>query len=332
MEYTIIKYTDNYEEEWDRFVLEQSMNGTFLHSRRFLNYHPTGRFIDSSYVVYDEKNHLVAVCSACEKMENGEKVLFSHGGSTYGGIIICDRVYKTSKLVALVSQLKERWKQDDFQRVILKQTPDLFCKRSVDLLEYVLYYAGFQEWKELNLYVDLKEYTEENVLSHFSQGKRTNVHNCQKAGLECRKISTHEEIELFVELLSMTLEKYGKKPVHIADELFEFQQKRLHEECELFGIFNVNGDMLAGAMMFYFKNGVAHTQYLCADSAYNTLSPMTFAYYSMIIEMMRKGYDKLSWGITTEDNGYYLNKGLTNSKESFGSRYTINRTYKIRIE
>ena len=35
------RYNEQDEEIWDDFVMEKSVNGTFLQTRRFLNYHPS---------------------------------------------------------------------------------------------------------------------------------------------------------------------------------------------------------------------------------------------------------------------------------------------------
>ena len=111
------------------------------------------------------------------------------------------------------------------------------------------------------------------------------------------------------------------------DELLEFQNQRLKKECGFYGVFQAD-KMLAGSMMFYFENAkVAHAQYLCADPAYHTLSPMSYMYYSMLCEAKKQGYEKVSWGIVTENMGLFLNEGLTKSKEAFGSTYGVNHTY-----
>lgn len=54
---------------------------------------------------------------------------------------------------------------------------------------------------------------------------------------------------------------------------------------------------------------------------------MTYTYYSMIEEMKKCGYAKVSWGIATVELGTILNEGLVNSKEDFGSLYCNNYTY-----
>lgn len=324
---TIEQYEETCEKEWDEFVEKISVNGTFLQTRRFLNYHPEGRFTDASYIVRDEKGVIAAVCPACIRLDNtGRKELYSHMGSTYGGLIISEKWYKTNKVLEVMECLESRWRQDGFQKVTLKQTPTLLSVESQDLLEYCFYYLGYMSCKELNLYVDFEGYGED-ILSELSQGKRTNVHNCDKAGCVCRKLTEEDDIRQFWELLGMTLEKYEKKPVHTAEELYDFTSSRLQNECEIFGIYKEN-EMIAGSMMFYFnRSRVAHTQYLCANPAYNRLSPMSYTYYAMLCEMRKRGYDKVSWGIVTEDQGRYLNAGLVDSKEAYGSKHTVNLTY-----
>lgn len=319
-------FEENSEAEWDNFVLNQSVNGTFLQTRRFLNYHRAGKFIDASYMVLDSKGRTVAVCPACMIMENGRKTFFSHMGSTYGGIIIGEKWYKTHKVIEIIRALENEWIKEGFEKIILKQTPGILSSRKSDLLDYCYYYLRYNSVLELNLYVDFSEYNE-NILSSIAQGKRTNIHNCEKVGCVCRELHTAEEMTTFHNLLKLTLKKYDKEPIHTVDELLEFQNKRLMNECRFYGIFK-DGEMIAGSMMFYFeKSRVAHAQYLCADPTYHTLSPMSYMYYSMLCEAKKQGYEKVSWGIVTEDMGLYLNEGLTKSKEAFGSTYGVNHTY-----
>ena len=123
------------------------------------------------------------------------------------------------------------------------------------------------------------------------------------------------------------MEKYDRKPVHNIRELTEFKNSRLKDECEFFGAF-LDDKMIAGSMMFYFRNvNVAHTQYLCALHEYDTLSPMTYMYYAMIKTCREKGFDKISFGISSEHDGKELNFGLTKSKESFGGKHSLNKAF-----
>ena len=324
--YQIYKYKDNYQQEWDDFVMNKSINGTFLQTRRFLSYHPEDRFTDTSYIIYDEKGNIVAICPACVKYEEGKQIFFSHSGSTYGGIVFSKRILKTNKLITLFKELEDKWKEEKYDKIILKQTPLLFSNIQDEVIEYVLYYLNYKRYTELNMYIDLKEYSD-NILSEFAQGKRTQINKCIRDGWYYEKITRKCDIERLHDLLSITLEKYDKKPIHTVDELYDFQCNRLSEECECFGAF-FEGKMVGASLMFYFrKANVAHTQYLCADPEYNAWSPMSYMYYAMIKEAKSKNFNKLSWGIVTEDMGKYLNEGLASSKERFGSRHSLNYTY-----
>lgn len=323
-------YSDNREQEWDEFIEKKSINGTFLQSRRFLNYHPVDRFKDASLVIYNEKNNIVALCPACELVENGEKVFFSHKGSTFGGLIVDKKHYNAKYITALVTELREYLKENVYKKAYLKMTSDIFATVETDLFQYVFQKAGCKEYKELSTYINFDKY-KDDILSNFAQGKRTHVHNCIKEGLEMRELDADGKIAEFYNILCENLAKYDTKPVHTLNELLEFKKTRFTQECGFFGIFKEN-EMLAGSMMFYFdKVGCAHAQYLASKQDYNKLSPMTFLYYSMITEMKKRGYAKVSWGIATENMGAVLNMGLITNKEDFGSSYVNNCTYLMEL-
>ncbi len=321
-------YDSSLEQTWDKFIEEKSVNGTFLQSRRFFNYHPEGRFKDVSLVIYNEKNNIAALCPACELEQDGEKVFFSHKGTTFGGIIVDKKHHNAKYITALVRELKEYLQQEGYKKAYLKMTSDIFSSVESDLFQYAFQYAGFTEHKELSTYVNYATYGED-IIFNLAQGKRTNVRNCMKEGLEVRPLETDQQIAEFYEILCENLAKYDTKPVHTLEELLEFKNSRFVKECGFFGVYK-GEEMITGSMMFYFDNvGCAHTQYLAAKQAYNKLSPMTFMYYSMIVEMKNRGYKTISWGTATEDLGTILNMGLITSKEDFGSSYINNLTYSI---
>jgi len=57
--YSIIPFTEEYSTEWDDFVENKSINGTFLHSRKFYNHHAQNRLDDNSFLFYKRKKLLV---------------------------------------------------------------------------------------------------------------------------------------------------------------------------------------------------------------------------------------------------------------------------------
>ena len=326
--YSIVRFAEADEKSrsiWDAFI-KVSINGTFLQSRRFLNYHPKDRFRDHSVVFYNDKNCLVAVCPACETEDNGKKIFYSHKGSTYGGLILSEEIYKAKHIIPLIQNLEKYLISCGFNEIYLKITPDIFSIERTSLLEYALYYNGYIEYKELNPFIEYSSY-KDNIISNFSQGKRSHVNKCIREHMETHVINSDEDVGIYYDILCENLSKYNLKPVHTINELLDFKNSRLKNECQFLGTYLKN-EMVAGGMVFFFeKTKTAHTQYLSAKADYLKLSPVTFLYYYLIDEMRKRGYQRLSWGICTEDFGRYLNEGLISSKEDYGSTYSNNLTY-----
>ena len=82
--FEIVRYTSAHHDEWNKFVAA-SKNGTFLFDRRFMDYH-ADRFEDCSLMIY-RRGVLYALLPANIKGE----VLTSHGGLTYGGLVMSDK-------------------------------------------------------------------------------------------------------------------------------------------------------------------------------------------------------------------------------------------------
>ena len=322
--FTICPYVKEMSTDWDELVLKRSVNGTFLQSRNFLNYHPKGRFIDASLVI-KKKNRIVAVLPACEIVDGRDKELYSHKGSTYGGLIIDNDFYHAEDVINMIKLLDD-YAGNLYKRITMKITADIHSCESSDLLQYALEYCGYSSYSELNTYVDLQAMQEDVILS-FDRNKKRNIKKCEEHNLIFKDLQSDEEIEAFYELLSINLEKYDLKPVHTSDEMKEFLYVRIPDKVRFYGVLE-GKRMMAGGMMFVFDNAnVIHAQNLSADYRFNEYSPITYMYYRVIKQAKGDGYKALSWGISTENEGKKLNFGLIRNKESYGSKYQLNKTY-----
>ena len=320
----VVRYTDKYQEKWDKFVLEKSVNGTFLQTRRFLNYHPEGRFEDCSLLVMQGSN-IVAVVPACDTEDEGKRCFFSHKGSTFGGIVVDAHKYNISTLEELFPALDAYFRENGYERVVFKQTSDLFSTQPADLLDYYYYKNDYQQFDELSFYVDCGKLTDK-VEDVFVVSRRRGYRKALKNELQFKQLSSDEEIAAFYHILCTNLEKFGTKPVHTLEELYDFRRNRLTEEVDFYGAYY--GDTLVcGTMLFYFGKQVLHTQYLAQDPDYAQLFTMNFL-DAKLIELARdKGFSYFSFGISTEERGKVLNKGLAVFKEGFGTDFCVNRTY-----
>jgi len=328
--YKIVKYTDEYENIWDEFVMKNSVNGTFLQSRKFYNYHPKGRFQDCSCLIFNKKDKIAAVCPACEVFEE-EKVFVSHRGSTFGGLILAQKEYSTEKVLDMIDEFEAHLKEEGFSKVVLKQTSDIFSSQTSELLQYCFYYKNYSVKNELSCYIDLCK-IDNDILKNFSHGKRYSIKKCEKNHLSFRQLTTREDAEAFHQVLCDNLKKYDAKPVHTLDEIWEFMTVRFKGGCELYGVYSEDGKLISGAMTFLFEQTqTVHTQYLCALEEYNHLSPMAYLCYKVLEEIKNRGFKKLSWGKSTEDEGRYINIGLIRQKESFGSLYSLNQIFEKKL-
>ena len=324
MNLEIIKYTDDWEKRWDRFVDCESVNGTFLQTKRFLNYHPDGRFKDSSLIVLQGTN-IVAVIPACEIIENEVKCFYSHKGSTFGGIIVERQKYNITTLEELFECFEKYLEKQGYGYVYMKSTSDVFAKESSELLNYFFYKNDYKTVNELSFFIDCKK-IDEDITKTWVVGRRRDYKYSLRNNLVFRKLNGDDELLEFYEMLKENLSRHGTKPVHTLEELKEFRDTRLINNVDFYGVF-YQKELAAGTMLFYFNTDVLHTQYLAQLEKYKGLYTMNFLNYNLINLAKSHGFRKFSFGISTENSGKILNKGLAVFKEGFGTQFCNNRSH-----
>ncbi len=324
MALTVTYFEPSMEAQWDQFVLNGSMNGTFLQTRRFLNYHPEERFLDRSLCVF-KGNELVATVPACELEDGGKRTFFAHKGSTFGGITVSKKIYSASAISELMEQLHSFLEAEGYEKVYLKMVPDAYQKENANLLEYFLYQQGYTCYNELNYYMHLDRYRED-ALAQFSSSKRRDYRYALKNPFTFRLLQTREEVADFYRVLQLNLQKLGLKAVHTLEDLYDLKYERFPEQIRFYGVY-LDDTLVAGSMIFIFDGRIFHTQYLSSDEQYLKLFPMDFLIGNLIRTAAEENMEMFSFGICTEDQGRYLNLGLSRFKEGFGTEFCINRSY-----
>lgn len=320
----IEKYIVGNEEKWDNFVLNQSVNGTFLQTRNFLNYH-NKKFIDSSLIIWKGIQQIVAVIPACEINEENNKIFFSHKGSTFGGIVISADYNNVEYINEVVLLMEEYLKKGQFNKVILKVTSDIFNKSNTNILEYILFKEKYFACNDLSFYINFDEYNPD-VGSNFRGNLKRDFVKALKNELIFENINNEAGIKLFYELLELNMKKFAKSPVHTIEELTEFKQTRLKNIVDFFGVF-YRERLVAGSMVFKFNKKVFHTQYLAMNYEYSNLFPMHILNFNLIKTAIKDNFEKFSFGTSTENNGAVLNVGLAKFKEGFGAIGSLNKVY-----
>ena len=324
MNLKILKYDNSFESKWDDFVLNKSVNGTFLQTRNFLNYHPADRFEDASLLLMNGTN-IIGVVPAHKTEDEGKITFFSHKGSTFGGIILSPLAYNVSTLEELIPALNSYLIEEGYEKAILKCTSDLFSSRSMGLLDYELFRFGYTQYDEVAFYIPFEK-APEDILSMMTSSKRRDCKYSLKNDFRLCKLNSDNEVAAFYRILEENLKKFDTVPVHTLEELLDFKNNRLSDTVMFYGVCDAD-QIVAGSMLFNFNNKILHTQYLACLPEYNRKFAMNYMDYELILQARALGYEAFSFGTSTTNRGKDLNVGLALYKEGFGCEYSVNRTY-----
>ena len=317
--YEILPYSPELDKRLDHFVESESVNGTFLQTRRFLNYHPAGRFTDASFAL-EKSGTIVAYFPGVEK----EQTFVSHAGSTFGGPIIAKSFYTGSRIREILTEA-DQYLSEKFKGVLFKVTPELFAKESPDLLDYTLEHLGYTRHTELSSYCTLQSGVD--PLENCDKECRRIFKKSEIEGIRFGNLEKTEDFETFYHFLEISKSKHNVHPVHTLQELYDLKDNRIPDHIRFRGIWD--NDMLVAAMMLFLFEGTKtiHGQYIAPNPDYEKFQPTTALYVRVMREAAQEGYKQISWGISTEDGGNYLNESLLRFKESLGAKACVNVRY-----
>lgn len=308
----VIAYIPEKKEIWDQFI-KNGKNSHFFFQRNYMEYH-ADRFIDASLLFYDQSD-LLAVLPGTKHQE----IYISHGGLTFGGLIV-DKKIKTTQLLLIFAALKNHLQTQNFKILRYKAIPHIYHEIPAEEDLYALFRNNAKlVRRDASSTVDLQ-----HKLS-FSGGKKNGIAKAKKNGVI---VSESHDFSTFNAMINMILsQKYHTKATHTTDEMV-LLAKRFPENIKLHGAF-LNGEMVAGIMMYLTKT-VAHTQYMATTEFGREIGALDFLIYVLIndIYASKRYFD---FGISTEQQGQYLNEGLILQKEMFGARAVMYDTYEVTL-
>jgi hypothetical protein len=309
----IEKYNIDKKDIWNEFVAN-SKQGTFMLNRNFMDYH-SDRFFDNSLMFYNDKQKLIAILPANIK----DNVLYSHQGLSYGGLIYGNDA-KTVDILECFDVLKQYCKESGIKKVIYKKIPYIYNKYPADEDLYALFRNdAILNRKDIGYAIDIL-----NKIK-LIQARRTELNKAIKQELVVNVVDNYND---YYNILSDVLQfSHNTKPTHSLAEM-QLLADNFKDNIKLVCSFDKNGIMLSGVWLFIEQN-VVHTQYIATSQEGKKCGA-----FEIIVDFLLKEYaDKkyLSFGISTEQNGRYLNEGLAFQKESFGGRGVCYDFYEINI-
>ena len=303
-------YQEPFQEEWDRFVRD-SNNGTLFHLRRFMGYHPPGRFRDHSLVFTGPRN-VVALFPAAERTVEGRRELVSHPGSSYGGLVTPIGLSFQNSL-ELARSLLDYAKLEGFERVLMTMPPTIYNRRLSNYIDFALLQHGFSyAHREVSSILFLEPSPDDN-LAKFTDASRRAVNKARQSGVHVR---FSDDLGDFYHILLNNLERrHNVKPAHTLDELRQLAAL-FPSEIHLLGAY-LEGRMIAGITIFDANPDVTLAFYISHDEAYQEYRAVNLLFYELIAWAAQRGFRYLDFGIFTVN--MEPNLGLARFKESFGA-------------
>lgn len=312
MEGEIVKYNPSFKKTWDDFV-ESSKNGTFLFKRDYMDYH-SDRFDDNSYMIY-RKGKLYSLLPANIK----EVVLYSHGGLTYGGLIMNEKCTAEGILEAF-DLLTSEIKSEGIKKLIYKPVPYIYTSLPSQEDLYALF--------RCNASIKVRNISSTISLSanlRFNKDRREAVRRALHAGIF---VEPSDDWESFWRILEKNLqETYNARPVHTLEEIKKLKDL-FPENIKLYTA-SIEEEIVAGVVCYITKTTV-HTQYISA-SPDGKRNGAVDSIISHIRDIYTESHSYLDLGTSNEDGGRYLNESLIYQKEGFGGRGVCYDTYEMDI-
>ncbi len=310
----VLPYARDKERQWDDFC-GLAVNATFLHSRRFLNYHGD-RFKDASLFIED-KGDLVGLLPAAADPSDATTVV-SHPGITYGGVLHQGKVRGALMMEAFDTCL-EHFRKQGFQRLRYKAIPYIYSKVPNQDDLYALFRCGAERYRcDLSCTIDLA-----NRLTSSERRRR----GLKKARSKAIYATSAERLPEFWSVVEDNLRrKHDAAPVHCLSEIQDLVQRfpdniRLHLAL-------IDDKVEAGIVVFQ-MNGVHHAQYIAASLLAYETSALDLVFEHAIQSALSSEARYFDFGTSNEDGGRILNAGLYQFKAEFGGAGVVHEYYQL---
>lgn len=303
-EIAVKRYSADDAAEWNSFV-SKAKNSTFLFNRQYMDYH-SDRFVDHSVMIYS-KGKLSALFVA--NQSNG--VIESHGGLTYGGMILEKELRLEEVLRYFYHTIK--YYSSSFKKIVYKSIPSYLTAYSSNEDQYALFLLNAVLFRRDTSMVLERSRALPNEKKKTSKASSISV------------TQSSDPINFWSQVLIPGLkERFGVEPVHTVEEM-KLLMDSFPENIKLYEA--GDHELLCGAVVYVMPNAV-HLQYLSSNSKGREIGAVDVLVHKLIDETYA---DKkfFSLGTSNADNGRVLNRGLATWKERFGARTWVHDFYEI---
>jgi hypothetical protein len=249
-----------------------------------------------------------------------EDTLVSHGGLTYGGLVMSPQCSAKGVLESFTA-INAYLRQQGFHSVVYKAIPWIYHQLPAEEDLYALTAV-------CNARLTIRDISSAIVSTRrlkFTESRRSGLRKALKAGLTVRE---SDDVDAFWHILNDNLtQKYAVRPVHTADEL-RLLQGRFPDNIKLWLV--LDGDTPVGGTLLFLTPQVLHTQYISA-TPYGKQHGAIDLLFDHLIYNIYADYPYIDFGKSTVSDSADLNEQLIFQKEGFGARAVCYDTYEYEL-
>ena len=276
--------------------MRSSVNGTLFHLRSFLSYHIGRSFTDHSLIVYKNDDPLVLL-PAAEMDIDGTRQLVSHPGASFGGFV--HRGISYSDADQMASLITEYCIQQDFHRIFIVPTPQIYYPEPDETLDYTLSRHGYETveyyiasviflnrpWEKIQAEICHRKNRSQSYYEQIVE--RYNIH-----------FEWQPDFAAYYPILLDNKLRHNTMPTHSLAEL-----ERLHEllpdSFQLLLMYS-NDCLVGGTLNFVANPRAVIIFYNMMDHQYASLQPATLQVMETIRWAQEKGFNALDFGVSQE--------------------------------
>ncbi len=317
----IIKYSEEWKERWDEFVLN-SNNGTMFHLQKFFDYHTPGKF-RFDHLIFLKKNKIVALLPG--RLLNGHYE--SPIGASYGSIVTND--VKFAEALEIVSALLDYGRSNGIKEFELTPAPMIYETYQNQNLEFAMRWLGF-EYKLHYISSGIKLNKGDDYLLRFTPTTRRNVR--KTFHISEMRIEINERYDEFYPILVENKARHDAKPTHSYEDLLRLKQL-LPDNLKLFMVY-LGDKPIGGSLMFFANKNVALCFYNMMLYEYAEYKPMHRIMYEVVNDATEHGYSYVDIGVsqdTKAENPMTPSMSLIEFKEQFDAKTIMRNTFTIKL-
>lgn len=253
--------------KWDEFI-DNSINGTIFHKRRFLSYHGNKFAGKERFLVFLNGTSVYAqICLSIDENEDGRLITRSPYGASYGGVVfLAIPSYKEGKEIARL--LIEYLCTNKVETCFITHPIQCCNKYSLDTFYFNLLENGFRSInRDISSVMVIEEKT---IKEQLNSAVRWKIKSALNKGIV---INDNPELEKVYKVLEEEQKsKFNKSPTHSYDE-FCLLHKLFPKKIRSFSV-EYEGITIAGMTCFAINKYVNSSFYLCIDEKYSYLNAL----------------------------------------------------------